>query len=420
MVSVLGRGSKGPRSGVLGRFKRSTSVVSVALLTGALLAACGSSGSSSGSASASNKVVTIGAGGVLSGSYAIFGQATDGFEAYFKAVDAKGGINGYKINYKVYNDQYLPSTALSIAHQLVSDHVLAIVGGLGGTPVDAAAFPYLKSTGMPVIAPVSAGQTFKNVDSTNYFLMVPDYSQETRSMVDFAVQHLHTKSVAVVYQDDQAGIPAMQGVKYEAGKQGIQYDGGIPFPDTATAYTDYAAALAKTGADTAIIWGPSEAAAAIQKQATALGYHPKWILPFFDMEVSWLKIGGTPGTYFTSWLTTVDTQHPANANVAAFIKAMNKYYPKDGPGDLPEQGWAGASIFAQALKIATSGGKAPTRSSLLKALKSMNGYSNGVISGISYGTSHLGATQTEFLQNKGTNFVAVTGEKKLPAPVPGY
>lgn len=405
----------------LGRMlgRRAVSAIAVGIVGVMCLSACGSTSKTS-SAAASTKTVTIGAGGVLTGQYSIFSQETDAFKAYFNQINRHGGINGYKIHYIVYNDQYNPATALSIAHELVADKVLAIVGGLGGTPVDAAAYPYLSKTGIPVIAPVSAAQTFTNVDSVPYYLMVPNYSQETRLMVQFAKTRFNTSSVSISYQDDEAGIPAMDGVKYEAKKLGITYSGGVPFPDSATAYGTYAAALERLDAKTAIIWGPAEAAAAIQKACTQAGYKPHWILPFFDMELSWLSIGGTPGTYFDSWMAPVNPQHPANAAVANFVKVMNKDYPKVGPGDLPEQGWVGASIFTTALKKATAGGKAPTRKNLEAALNSMCDFSNGLITGLDYcNGNHLGAKKEIFLQNRGQSFVPVTGYETLPAPVPG-
>lgn len=423
MARQKSRGERG--SGSLTTHRSMRIAILVASL-GAVLAACGSSsttsaaGSTTTAASSGSKVVTIDGGAVLSGPAAIFSQETDGMQAYFDAINAQGGVNGYKIKFNVIDTAYDPARALIAARQLVSENPLAIVGGLGGTPVDSAGYSYLKSTGVPVIAPMAAAQTFPGVNSTNYYLEIPDYSQLSEQMVTFAAEKLHPKTIAIVYQDDQAGIPAMNGVKQQAAQSGIKYVGGIGFPDSATAYSTYAAALEQTHADAVIIWGPPGAVAAIQKASTSAGYNPKWILPWFVMGSSWLQLGGTPGSYFQSWMAPVlNSSGSGTGPVEQFVAAMTKYYPKVGTTGLAEQGYVGASLFVAGLQKATAGGKLPTRQSLIQGLNSLTDYSNGLISGVSYSSSHYGAGTAEFLQNVGTSFVPLGPATKLPPPVSG-
>src|ERR1019366_4731069 len=52
--------------------------------------------------------------------------------AYFKKINAEGGINGRKINFITYDDGYSPPKAVEQARKLVeSDEVLAIFNPLG-------------------------------------------------------------------------------------------------------------------------------------------------------------------------------------------------------------------------------------------------------------------------------------------------
>jgi hypothetical protein len=56
-------------------------------------------------------------------------------EAYFKKINAEGGINGRKINFISYDDAYSPPKTVEQARKLVeSDEVLFIFNPLGTPP----------------------------------------------------------------------------------------------------------------------------------------------------------------------------------------------------------------------------------------------------------------------------------------------
>src|SRR5271155_4121774 len=65
-------------------------------------------------------------------SYGVIGKTED---AYFKKINAEGGINGRKINFISYDDAYSPPKTVEQARKLVeSDEVLLIFNGLGTPP----------------------------------------------------------------------------------------------------------------------------------------------------------------------------------------------------------------------------------------------------------------------------------------------
>jgi branched-chain amino acid transport system substrate-binding protein len=70
-------------------------------------------------------------------------------EAYFKMINAEGGVNGRKINFVSYDDGYSPPKAVEQARKLVeSDEVLFLFGPLG-TPSNSAIQKYLNSKKVP-------------------------------------------------------------------------------------------------------------------------------------------------------------------------------------------------------------------------------------------------------------------------------
>ena len=74
--------------------------------------------------------------------YGVIGKTE---EAYFKKVNAEGGINGRKINFISYDDAYSPPKTVEQARKLVeSDEVLLVFNPLG-TPSNTAIQKYLNS-----------------------------------------------------------------------------------------------------------------------------------------------------------------------------------------------------------------------------------------------------------------------------------
>src|SRR4026207_1239433 len=78
--------------------------------------------------------------------YGVIGKTE---EAYFKKVNAEGGINGRKINFISYDDAYSPPKTVEQARKLIeSDEALLIFGTLGTAP-NSAIQKYLNEKKVP-------------------------------------------------------------------------------------------------------------------------------------------------------------------------------------------------------------------------------------------------------------------------------
>ena len=74
--------------------------------------------------------------------YGVIGKTE---EAYFRKINAEGGINGRKVNFISYDDAYSPPKTVEQARKLVeSDEVLFIFNSLG-TPPNSAIHKYMNS-----------------------------------------------------------------------------------------------------------------------------------------------------------------------------------------------------------------------------------------------------------------------------------
>jgi branched-chain amino acid transport system substrate-binding protein len=130
--------------------------------------------------------------------YATIGKTED---AYFKKINAEGGINGRKINFISYDDGYNPAKTVEQARKLVeADEVLLIFNSLG-TPGNTAIQKYMNTKKVPQIF-VSSGAAKWN-DPKNFPWTIgwqPNYQVEARIYAGYILKNFPGKTIGVMYQ----------------------------------------------------------------------------------------------------------------------------------------------------------------------------------------------------------------------------
>src|SRR6202023_1176013 len=126
--------------------------------------------------------------------------------AYFKKINAEGGINGRKINFISYDDAYSPPKAVEQARKLVeSDEVLFIFNPLG-TPSNSAIQKYMNDRRVPQLF-VASGATKWN-DPTHFPWTMgfqPSYQSEARIYAKYILNERPNGKIAILYQNDDFG-----------------------------------------------------------------------------------------------------------------------------------------------------------------------------------------------------------------------
>ena len=143
--------------------------------------------------------------------YGIIGRTE---AAYFRKVNAEGGINGRKINFISYDDAYSPPKAVEQARKLVeSDEVLLIFDPLG-TPSNTAIQKYMNAKKVPQLF-VSSGATKWN-DPQNFPWTIgwqPNYQSEARIYARYILKERPNARIGVLYQDDDYGKDYLKGLR---------------------------------------------------------------------------------------------------------------------------------------------------------------------------------------------------------------
>ena len=324
---------------------------------------------------------------LLEGTFPLSGPASGyapipvGMDAYFKYINAKGGVNGRKINWHYEDDGYNPANTVQLTHKFVEqDHAFALVGGLGTEP-QSAVRQYLNDNKVPQLF-VSTGATTFDRDSAQYPWTMgwqPDYEAEGSIYGKYIVKNLASAKLGVLYQNDDYGNDYLRGLKAGLTQQHTpQIVDAEPFDLTAGAPSAQIVKLRASGADTFIIFGTPTPTIQAYVIATKIGWTPAHVITnSVSATDTFLTLATKSGSTITNGTLTVGyTLDPANPiynkqpGMKLYRQIMAKYYSDKNANDgLYLYGVAKAWNTVQVLQKA---GKALTRASLMKAARSMS------------------------------------------------
>jgi branched-chain amino acid transport system substrate-binding protein len=138
--------------------------------------------------------------------------------AYFRMINAAGGINGRRVTLVSLDDAFAPPKAVEQTRRLVEgEGVLAIVGSIG-TPTNLAVAKYLNSKQVPQILILASTPKLNDPDNlpwTTTFMMPQPV--ETRIYAEYLLRTKPDAKIAVIYQNDDLGKGNMEGFKAALG-----------------------------------------------------------------------------------------------------------------------------------------------------------------------------------------------------------
>jgi branched-chain amino acid transport system substrate-binding protein len=358
------------------------------------LAACGRSGSS-GSASATpaaspgitDTQVTLGSSQILTGpasAYAVLAQTVD---AYFKAVNAAGGIQmadgkTRKVKFVYYDDAFDPSRAVANMHRLVQqDQVFATFGQAGSSSV-AAAQDFLNAQKVPQLFVFSGDSVWGTGAAKKPWTLgcPPAYTTEAAFYAQYLGQVKPHAKVAVLYENDDLGNDLLGGFKAAIAGTGIKLVAQQSYAVTDPTVDSQIVNLAHSGADVLLdVSTPKFAAAAIAK-VRQTGWKPIHLLAAVSASAQLMAaVKAGPQDQIVSYAYVKDPASPAYANdpgVQQFRSALKQYAPKVDPNDqIAADAWA----CSDAMKAALAATKAPTRAALMDAARHLDGVQSGML-----------------------------------------
>ena len=156
--------------------------------------------------------IKIGNTNPYSGPASAYGTIGKAIGAYFKKVNDEGGVNGRKINYISYDDQYSPPKTVEMVRKLVEQDQVAALFQTLGTPPNSAIHKYMNEKKVPHLF-VATGATKWN-DPKNFPWTMgyqPNYQTEGRIYAAYVLKNVPDPKVGILYQNDDYGKDYLKG-----------------------------------------------------------------------------------------------------------------------------------------------------------------------------------------------------------------
>ena len=267
-------------------------------------------------------------------SYGVIGKTE---EAYFKKINAEGGINGRKITFVSYDDGYSPPKAIEQARKLVeSDEVLLIFQPLG-TPSNSAIQKYMNAKKVPQLFVASGATQFGDREGFPWTIgWQISYQIEGRVYARYVLTEKPDAKIGVLYQNDDSGKDFLKGFKDGLGDKAGMIVAAVSYEPSDPTVDSQVVQLHSSGADAVFIATIPKVTAMSLRKIRDLNWNPLYILASVGSSVSSAlapaglekAVGLITGAYLKDpsdpqWFTD-----PAYQDWAAFMK---KYQPN---GDL--------------------------------------------------------------------------------------
>lgn len=334
------------------------------------LTACGSvgtntSGSSGGNTSGGD--ILIGVQSPTTQSSAKMGQdMNNAIQMAADEVNAKGGIDGRKIKLVFADDACDPQTAAAAANKLVSQGVVAVVGGYCSGAVLPASGVY-HSAGIPMVVTAANSAKIPAQGYNDIFLINGTTTAQAQTAADYMTKTLNSKRIAIIddnsaYSDDLANQT----------KAAVIADGGqvIALDAVDPNQSDFSTELThlKSLKPDATYWtGYYAAGGLLLKQFKQLGVPGAFGVGDGSNDPTLISIAGKANAedVFTTTSPTPQFLPSAQSWVTKYTSEF-----KSAPGPYSALSYDGMRLLADAITRA----KSTDKNAIIKALSQTNGF----------------------------------------------
>lgn len=300
--------------------------------------------------------ILVGHIGPQTGSTAIYDLVRKGIDTHFNYVNENGGINGKKLRLIAYDDQYQPAQGVQAARKLVEeDKVFAMLGNVGATSVNAYK-DYLIEKGVPLVLMSAAAISFFE-EPIDVFLGsgLMNYRLEALVYLDYAVNELNGKKIAIAFQQDDFGNEGYTAVTEAIDNfDGIEIVEEVTFLPSDTEFSSQAQKLHAANSDVILYFGSPNPAANLKKELYKMNMTgTPFIVSSVANDNNLFELAGKDaweGTYSGAVFQNIELVKEKDEQVQLFVERFSAEYPNEPLSGFAQYGWGEAQVFVEALK----------------------------------------------------------------------
>jgi branched-chain amino acid transport system substrate-binding protein len=313
-------------------------------------------------------------------------------QAYFRMINAEGGIDGRKIVLETLDDGFDPKKALALVRKMVEqDHVAAIFGAFA-TPQNIAIRGYLNAHGVPDLFIATGDDSV--IDPRRFPWTIggiPVFRIEAQIFGRYILVNMPKAKVGILSSADLMGASYLLGLHQGLGRLYAQHVvKEVAVPDGATSAASLLPALRAAGADTLIVAAQPPVVASVIRLAHAANWHPAIFIDFAASTGLVLEAAGPVNAKgimtANSYLDPTDPRWTEDGTIKPFTDFVAKYLPHSN-GDVGYYlaGYVDAQAMVQVLR--QCGNDLSRNNIMLQAANLRNFHPVGLLPGVTFFTS---------------------------------
>jgi branched-chain amino acid transport system substrate-binding protein len=337
-------------------------------------------------------------------------SAKQSVEMYLEEINKAGGINGEKIELMVYDDQFDPKQAVTVAHRMIEgDKVVAAVSGSYSFTTRAAAQVFQENK-----IPFSVGYALHPAitEGGKYVFRVTVLGPVQGRAAGYCAGNLmKVKTVSILVTDNDFGQSLAQGFKEYASKAGVKTISEDKFKMGEKEFSPVLTKIKGLNPDVIYTTAYPLEGALMMKQAGDLGIKTKWLgSEGLDSTIGFLQVSGkfAEGLVITTNLDR-DSKVPM---VRTYLENFEKKY-KVAPDMTGASTLDAFLVLVEAIKKAgTNGDK------IVEAFKTMKGW-QGVTGEIREFTKNgevIKNVELQVVKDSAFHYYGVVSERGLLEP----
>jgi branched-chain amino acid transport system substrate-binding protein len=297
-------------------------------------------------------------------------ETTEGAKLYLDAVNARGGVNGQKIDLISLDDKFDPKLAGENARKLIEEQNVMAMFLTRGTPHTEAVLPFLDKYGVPLIAPSTGAMVLHTPVKKHVFNVRATYQREAEK----AIAHLATigiTRIAVVYTDDSFGADGVAGAQKGLSAAKLTPAAMEKFDRSKPDFSQLAPKIAKTDAQAVMMIASATAVADCIKALKAAGSNAQFVTLSNNASGGFIK-----GLGDNARGVIVTQVFPQSMGFALVKEATDLARAKNLANVSPAmlEGFASAKVLVEALRRA---GAKPSRERIQSALEGLRKFDIG-------------------------------------------
>ncbi len=217
-------------------------------------------------------------------SYGVIGKLE---VAFWKMVNAEGGVGGRKINFISLDDGYSPPKTVEQVRRLVEQDKVAFLFNNLGTPTNSAIVRYVNHKKVPHLFLATGASKWADYHKYPWTMgFQPNYRTEAQIYTKYILKEKPNAKIAILYQNDDFGKDYPTGVKDVLGDRYHKMVTEATYETTDPTIDSQMTQLQASGADVLLVAAIPKFAAQSIRKVHDLGWKPLFLMTNVSVSVA--------------------------------------------------------------------------------------------------------------------------------------